>query len=242
MKVKMPMSFWQRSAWILVPIIAFGGLYYHKLGLLLLPIMLTLILLGFFRGKYWCGKLCPHGSLFDVILRLFAPPKTSVKLIGSQTLRLGLFVFYMAMFIRRVIKVLPLFGTLSFWDQLGLLLAINYLIPTLVGILLALTVGRRAWCWICPMGTMQQAIHWLGNKTGLNHRTDQRVTPVNLAACRNCGICARVCPMGINLPPQEQLTDPRCIRCGLCIANCPAKVLKFENPRDSADFETKLSA
>lgn len=92
------------------------------------------------------------------------------------------------------------------------------------------------------MGTMQQAIHWLGNKTGLNHRTDQRVTPVNLAACRNCGICARVCPMGINLPPQEQLTDPRCIRCGLCIANCPAKVLKFENPRDSADFETKLSA
>ena len=129
MKVKMPMSFWQRSAWILVPIIAFGGLYYHKLGLLLLPIMLTLILWGFFRGKYWCGKLCPHGSLFDVILRPLHHQDLS-QVDRFPNLASGPFRLYMAMFIRRVIKVLPLFGTLSFWDQLGLLLAINYLIPT----------------------------------------------------------------------------------------------------------------
>ncbi|MDD2630217.1 MAG: 4Fe-4S binding protein, partial [Limnochordia bacterium] len=62
----MKTTLWQQVTWLLMPIIALGGLYYHKLGLLLLPIMLTLIVLGVFRGKYWCGKLCPHGSLFDV--------------------------------------------------------------------------------------------------------------------------------------------------------------------------------
>ncbi|MGI6165767.1 MAG: 4Fe-4S binding protein [Limnochordia bacterium] len=227
----MKTTLWQQVTWLLMPIIALGGLYYHKLGLLLLPIMLTLIVLGVFRGKYWCGKLCPHGSLFDVVLKPFTSNKRTPKILGSGGFRLVLFGLYMFMFIRRVARVLPLFGTLGFWDKLGLLLAINYLVPTVLGTVLALTIRRRAWCWICPMETMQQAAYWFGSKTGLNRGTDVRVTQTNLANCKDCGKCSRVCPMGIQLPTRDQLADPRCIKCGICVANCPTDLLQLEKTR-----------
>ena len=112
---------WQKIAWILVPIIAFGGLWFHKLGLLLLPIMVTLIVLGFRNGKYWCGKLCPHGSLFDFILGPYSAQGKSLGALRSPWLWLqgGFFAFYMFMFTHRLVRVLPLFGSMAFWDKLG---------------------------------------------------------------------------------------------------------------------------
>lgn len=221
-------TLWQKTAWIMVPIIAFGGLWWHKLGLLLLPIMVTLIVLGFRNGKYWCGKLCPHGSLFDFILGPYSPKKRDKSAFGflsSKWLQAAFFAFYMFMFMRRLARVIPLFGSMAFWDRLGFLLAVNYLMPTLLGSALALLVRRRAWCSICPMGTMQKISHSLGRITHLNKHTDRRVTMVKPEACRHCRLCERACPMGITLPVPGQLTSPECIKCESCIAACPVGAL-----------------
>ncbi|HHT01495.1 MAG TPA: 4Fe-4S binding protein [Firmicutes bacterium] len=58
----------RRYSWLFVFLVAVGGLWYPKLGLLIVPIMLALPILGFKGGKYWCGNFCPHGSLFDFLL------------------------------------------------------------------------------------------------------------------------------------------------------------------------------
>ena len=227
-------TLWQKVAWILVPIIAFGGLWLPKLGLSLLPIMLTLIVLGFRNGKYWCGKLCPHGSLFDFILGPWSPRNHKPsRFLESRLLQGSFFAFYMLMFVRRLLLVIPLWGTLAFWDKLGFLMAVNYLMPTIIGSILALSVRRRAWCSICPMGTMQKISHSLGNITGLNVATDKRVTMIDLAACRECGICQRVCPMGITLPIEGQLDSEECIRCETCVFACPTGVLAMQSVKDA---------
>ena len=229
-------TIWQKTAWILVPIIAFGGLWWHKLGLVLLPIMATLIVLGFRNGKYWCGKLCPHGSLFDFILGPYSREnKSSLKVLRSRWVQGGFFAFYMFMFIRRLMHVLPLFGSMAFWDRLGFLMAVNYLMPTLIGSALALLVRRRAWCSVCPMGTMQKISYSLGRALKLNTATDNRVTMVNPAACRNCGLCQRVCPMGIALPVQGQLDSPECIKCETCILSCPVGALALRTVQNAAE-------
>jgi len=75
------------------------------------------------------------------------------------------------------------------------------------------------------MGTMQKISYSLGRALKLNTATDTRVTMVNPEACRSCGLCQRVCPMGIALPVQGQLNSPECIKCESCILSCPAGVL-----------------
>lgn len=225
---------WQETAWILVPIIAFGGLWFHKLGLLLLPIMATLIVLGFRNGKYWCGKLCPHGSLYDAILARWTPRNhRSSRFLDARWVQGGFFAFYMFMFARRLMLVIPLWGTLTFWDKLGFLMAVNYLMPTIIGSALAILVRRRAWCSICPMGTMQKISHSLGSAMKLNLATDKRVTMTDLSACRSCGLCQRACPMGISLPIEGQLTSSECIKCEACIVACPTGVLAMQSVEDA---------
>lgn len=226
----------------MVPIIAIGGMYVPKLGLLLIPIMITLMVLGFLKGKYWCGNLCPHGSLFDKILLPLSPNGKIPKLFTSRLMKGAFFIFYMVMFGSRLVKVLQLWGSMTFLDRLGFVFAANYLIPTIVGTSLALFVNPRAWCTFCPMSTMEQLAYKLGIRTGLNRKTDKKVTAIKPEKCTQCGKCHRVCPM--QLTPYQELTaesnqfnNVDCIRCSTCIYNCPRQVLTMANCDEASNVK-----
>ena len=57
----------RKYAWIFTVLVAIGGLWEPKLGLLVILIMMGLTITAFFTGRYWCGNFCPHGSLFDKV-------------------------------------------------------------------------------------------------------------------------------------------------------------------------------
>ena len=50
----------RKYGWIFTLTVAFGGLWLPKLGLLVLPVILALTTLSFFKGRYWCGNFCPQ--------------------------------------------------------------------------------------------------------------------------------------------------------------------------------------
>ncbi len=58
----------RKYGFIFTLLVAIGGLWYPKLGLLVIPVMIGLMLYSFFKGRYWCGNICAHGSLFDSLL------------------------------------------------------------------------------------------------------------------------------------------------------------------------------
>jgi polyferredoxin len=222
---------YRKIAWILVPLIAFGGLYYPKLGLLGILIMLTMMVMGFLKGRYWCGNLCPHGSLFDFILMRFSLYKKIPAFFKSPILRWTFFAYFMSMFLFRLTSAFGYWGEAEFVNRLGnVFVRQNLVWPTIGGTIFALTINPRAWCSFCPMGTMLKIMYRLGKVFGLNKNTDEKITINEEVRCKQCTICSRVCP--VQLEPYQnwddnQFKDDNCIKCSPCVENCPSRLLSL---------------
>lgn len=220
----------KKYSWIFIPLVAVAGLWFPKLGLLMMPVMLALPVFGFLKGKYWCGTICPHGSYFDGVIL----PITGNKIIpawakSKVTLTLA-FSWFMYIFYSRTKAAFGFWGEISFWDKLGFVFVANYLAVTVIGTIMALSFSSRTWCRFCPMGTFQLLMYKLGKMLKMNRKTDQKVVIKDKEACLSCKKCERVCP--VQLAPYKEFdnkgffNNESCIRCSTCIDNCPLKLLE----------------
>lgn len=230
-KTNRTFSPFRKYGWMITVLVAIGGLWEPKLGLIVAFIMIGLIITGFFSGRYWCGNFCPHGSLFDRIM----PISKNNKIPGflkSKLMIIGFFIFFMFNFIRKLIKVSGAWGTYNFLDKLGLLFTNTYLMVLIVGGLLAIFVNSRVWCQFCPMGSLQKLSHKLGKTLGFAKKTETKVTICSLKKCHSCGKCSRVCPFQLEpyleFSNGNQFDNVNCIKCSTCVENCPAGILSLE--------------
>lgn len=128
--------------------------------------------------------------------------------------RLGVLAFLMAMLTFQIVRLWP--GLYAIGNFFVVLLTIT----TIVGTFLAVFIHQRAWCSICPIGSLSSLVG--ANRYPLKMDRD---------ICINCGICAKNCPM--NLRPNDLKEAPAmefkgdCLKCGLCVTGCPKQALKF---------------
>lgn len=227
----------RKYGWIFTLMVAIGGLWYPKLGLLVIPVMLTLISLSFLKGRYWCGNFCPHGSLFDSLLHPISRNKKIPKFFKSKVFGYLFLIFFAFNLMRKIISVSALYGSMMFWDKLGFIFVASYLMVTVVGGSLSILISQRTWCNFCPMGMMQMLSYKLGKVLKINKRTDQKITVASKALCHTCGKCSRVCPMQLTpyleFSDQNQFDHEKCLRCSTCVVNCPAGILSL-NTRKKA--------
>jgi len=66
--------------------------------------------------------------------------------------------------------------------------------------------------WLCPLAAVLNVFSRFGWTAVQRDRE----------ACRDCGACARVCPMQIPVDRVLQVTAARCIACLQCVESCPA--------------------
>lgn len=222
----------RRYAWLFTVLVAIGGLIQPKIGLLVIFIMAGLTITALFQGRYWCGNICPHGSLFDIII---LPVSRNVKIpafLKSRYFILGFFAFFMVNFARRVLNVTKLWGTFDFLDKLGFVFVSTYLMVLVVGGLLAAFITPRTWCQFCPMGTMQKLSYRLGKLTGIADKTEKKLTISNPDKCIKCGKCSKVCPFQLTpyleFDGDNKFNNIECIKCATCVKNCPLKLLSLE--------------
>ncbi len=217
------------KSWIVSFLIAFIGLWYPKLGLLVIIIMFSLIVTSFFKGRFWCGNLCPHGSLFDFIFAPMSKKRRTPNWLSSDLFAYIFFVFFMFNFSRRLLRAINYWGQLEFIDKLGYVFVITYLVVFVLGFVLALIFHHRSWCHICPMGTMQKLTFKIGEKTKISTRTNNVLHISSIDKCLKCGICSNVCPMHINVfkefSEDNKLQNINCIKCGNCVKKCPINIL-----------------
>ena len=227
----------RKYGWIFTVLVAIGGLWVPKLGLLVLLIMASLMASSFFTGRYWCGNFCPHGSLFDVVLLPISRNGEIPKFLKSKAMIILFFIFFMFNFVRRIMSVAALWGSMEFLDRLGAVFATTYLMVLIVGGLFAVLINPRTWCQFCPMGTMQKISYGIGKGVGVAEKTDRKVTMSDMDKCYKCGKCTKVCPFQLSpykeISEKNQFDNPDCIKCGVCVENCPANVLSIKTEKEA---------
>lgn len=244
-KTNRTFTFIRKNAWAFTVLVAIGGLWFPKLGLLVIPIMLSLATLSFFKGRYWCGNFCPHGSLYDSLMMRISPNKKIPVFFRSKITAILFFVWFGFNLAKKFIKVYPTFGTDQFLDKLGFVFVTSYLMVLVVGGILSLFISPRTWCHFCPMGVLQILSYKLGKLIGVAKKTDEKITIARKEMCHNCAKCSRVCPMQLTpyleFSDNNQYNHERCIRCSTCVVNCPAGILSLNNEITAAKIKSETS-
>lgn len=227
----------RQYAFLFTLTVAIGGLFYPKLGLAVIPVMIGLLLFSFFKGRYWCGNICAHGSLFDFVLLPLSRNAKIPKFFKSPFFVAPFFIFFFYRFAGKFIKVFSTYGSDAFWEKMGLIFVMSYVMVTIAGGVLGLIISPRTWCQFCPMGVMQKLSYSLGKFLGVTKITDEKVSISKQEMCHKCGKCARVCPMQLtpytNFSENNQLDDLNCLRCSTCVQNCPAGILTLATEQTS---------
>ncbi|MDP8252911.1 MAG: 4Fe-4S binding protein [Candidatus Kaelpia aquatica] len=141
--------------WFL-PIIVVGGLFYPLLGYLVVAMMVALLTLSFFKKRYWCWNICPRGAFLDGVMSKVSRKKPIPKLFTKQWFRLVILFIFISIAVYCMINA---GGDIL---AIGAVFVSICLITTVIAIIMAVITKPRAWCSICPMGTLQDKISKIG--------------------------------------------------------------------------------
>lgn len=204
-------------SWIILLVFCIAGLFVPAVGVAAIICMLAPVAVAFFRGRLWCGNFCPRGSMNDIILSKISRKLRIPGLLKKQWFRFMILILLMGAF---AVQLTLAWGSI---DAIGMVFVRMILITTVLAIILGTVYHHRTWCTICPMGTL--ASYAAGVKS-ISKRT-KHVT-FNAAACINCRICSKSCPMGIDVlkyKVQGSVVHPDCLKCEVCVDKCPKKAL-----------------
>lgn len=198
----------------------------------LIAIFLSLPVLGAVLGRFFCGWLCPVGTIYegaDFLKKNLAGFKRCWKgwrygggKAGWENLLYG---FLMALSIAGLLLIMSAFfsGLLmspaEIWRQVSSLefslffIAIDLCMMALIA---AVYLARRVFCsYICLFG-ITMMIPFVASPLSLRIRFDR----IGASVCTNCRRCERACIMGIKPRAQKNKVNPKCINCGECITAC----------------------
>lgn len=185
--------------------------------------MIAPIIVSIFRGRFWCGNLCPRGNFYDNVMSKLSRKKAVPKLLKSIYFRVFVVLFMFIMFG---------LGIKKNWGNpagIGMVFYRIIVVTTLLGIVLSFFYSSRTWCHFCPMGSLAAFISYF--------RKNKKVLEVS-NTCVSCKICEKKCPMGIS--PYDYkgdvLSHPDCIQCAKCVIACPKKSIGYDK---TENFEVK---
>jgi ferredoxin len=239
---------YDRQRWLGVGFVLLlaGGVVYPPVAVAGIGVcMVGAVGLGARRGRYWCDGFCPRGGLLDTSVRLFSKGRPAPDVLTHPLVRFGVLV---AIFANLVVGIVAAWG-----DPVGMSMPFvrMLVVSTLAALVLGVTYHERAWCLVCPAGTMANVANRIAELLG---RERAPRIAVDDEACVDCGQCTRVCRQEI--APNEyadgqvvdhgdvfdvtadaagqardaggQVDHGDCMQCGDCVETCPTDALALE--------------
>lgn len=210
------LNLWKNYSFLIFFAFVVVGLFDFRIAIAAIICMLGPIVVSLFKGRFWCGNLCPRGSFYDRVVSKFSKTRKVPGFLKSTLFRALMVVFMLSMFG---------FGIYKNWGNLygiGMVFYRIIVVTSIVGIVLSLFYNHRTWCHFCPMGTIASVI--------ARARKSKKVLQIS-SACVSCKICEKKCPLGI-VPYAYKgnlLSHPDCIQCGRCVSVCPKKAIGYKS-------------
>lgn len=214
--MKVILNVWKKYSFLLLIAFIVFGLFDLRIAISAVICMAAPIIVSIFKGRYWCGNLCPRGSFYDHIIIKISRNRKVPKFLKSKLFRTIMVIFIITMFTLGMIKN---------WGNLygmGMVFYRIIVITTIVGIVLAMIYNQRTWCHFCPMGTIASVISKI--------RKPKNVLQVE-NHCVSCKLCEKKCSLGI-VPYEYKgsiLSHPDCIQCGKCVTVCPKNAIGYKS-------------
>lgn len=208
------------------------GWIFPVVGWAALICMLGPVLTSIWKGRFWCGNVCPRGSVYDRLLSKYSPHRPIPKFVRTSGFRLFMVCFIFAMF------GVQMYFAWGDWSAMGFVFWKIIVATTIVGVVLAFIYAPRTWCSFCPMGTMSK---WVAPKKSPFSAAFKHIH-VSERCTQKCKMCARVCPMQLEPYSSRGEADgylnPDCIKCGNCVEACPLKCIILNNHKNSLHIMT----
>ncbi len=219
----------------------------------LIIILITLIL-----GRFFCGYVCPLGTVIDISDRFLLRPlrkNKQIVLTDKTKALIKYFPRYLS-FIFLFFSALLGVSFIHFFDPLVILertlILVFYPITTyfisffsalhnivytetmiaLVGFVFILILGlftTRFWCrFVCPLGALFVLL--------------SRFSLFRFAFfkdCKDCAICGKVCPTDAIDFKEKQIDAGECISCFECQQKCPQMAIKYQQRFSRPMFNVK---
>lgn len=213
--MKKLLELWKKYSFIVLLVFVILGAFDSRIALAAIFCMLGPIVLSIFKGRFWCGNICPRGSFYDTVLSKISNKRKVPYLLKSPAFRFAVVVFMMSMFAN---------GIISNWGDLAGIGFVFYrmiVATTVIGIIFSAFFNHRTWCHFCPMGTMASVIS--------RFRKNKNVLKVS-SGCVSCKKCEKKCPIGI-VPYDfrgDILSHPDCIQCKECVTVCHMNAIRYD--------------
>jgi len=188
---------------------------------------LLILALTPFLGRFFCGWICPLGTLFHLASRWLRPKKASDRI--RQNFHNPAQAYKYLILIVLLISCAFGFMQIGLFDPIALLtrtcqalvspgMRLGWMLIAIFTALFLLNAWKpRFWCrYVCPLGAL------LGTAAKFIPGGVVR----NLHKCTDCGLCNRDCIGACS--PDQKTRMAECFVCWNCIEDCPEKALRWE--------------
>jgi len=204
--------------WLLIAYIVLG-FFWAVVGWALFFFIIGTVLTAFWRGRWWCGHVCPRGNMYLHLLSKYSPHRSIPPFVRTFGFRLFVICVIFTSF------GIGIYHTWGDWAAMGGVFWQTILVTTIIGVALSFIYAPLTWCSFCPMGTLAA---WAAPRKAPLPKSFISVH-VGQSCNSQCKMCARVCPM--QLAPYEARGEdtgylhPDCFKCGKCTQACSSAAL-----------------